>query len=271
MNGPGAILQHERLAKKLTIDRVHRETKIKSEYIEAIEHDDVDAFPAEVYYKNFLKTYAKYLYLDAAEMISIYEQVKIEKYQEYLRLNKKDTLGERLNKIYNKYKKVIVISLISLAALLFILLVVKIVYNINSALPEDEIMFDKYEQKAADTLQNADIEIAEQENGQEEKTERSETQAVVKEQPKQELNKIDEITLQINAKQNTWIKLYSDTRVSFEGILQKSHHYTSKAKNRFLLKVGNTDGVEVLFNNEVVDVSKGTRQNKVNTLEFKRD
>lgn len=267
MNGPGTILQHERLAKKLTIDRVHRETKIKAEYIEAIEHDDVAVFPAEVYYKNFLRTYAKYLYLDAAEMISIYEQVKIEKQQEYLRLNKKDTVGESFYKFYDKYKKFVVVSLISFVALCFLLIVVKIIYNINSAFPAEETTVNDYMQNLETPQQYTDNNVAEQINVKEEIKEKSETTPVAKEQKQS----AEEITLQINAKQNTWVKLQSDNRTSFEGILQKGHHYTSKAKNKFLLKVGNTDGVEVLFNNEVVDVSKGTRQNKVNTLEFKRD
>lgn len=287
MNGPGSILQHERLMKKLTLDRVHRETKIKMEYLEAIEHDDVSAFPAELYYKNFLKTYSKYLYLDAAEMINIYEQVKIEKYQEHLRLNKKDSLKEKLSKFYDKYKRIIVVGSIFLAVFLVVFVIAKIVNNINIAIPDvdeidgymqntvvsqqifenqnDEIKEDKVQEQAA-------VQVSEQSN--EEENVSAEEEQPKEEKSKEELKKTvqpkpQEITLQINAKRNTWVKLYSDNRTSFEGILQKGHHYTSKAKNKFSLKVGDTEGVEVYFNDEFFDISDG--ESKVRTIEFKRD
>ncbi len=278
MNGPGAIVQHERLSKNLTLDRVHKETKIKTEYLEAIEHDDVAAFPAELYYKNFLKTYSKYLHLDAEEMINIYEQVKIEKYQEYLKLNKKDSLNEKILKFYKKYKRTIAVSLICLAVLLVVFVIVKIVNNINTAIPDaDEI--DGYMQNMAVSQQTfeSNLDEMEDETLQEENVSEESVSAVEErrqEQPKAEVDSkvqpvVKDITLQINAKHNTWIKLQSDNRTSFEGILQKGHHYTSKAKNRFSLKVGDTEGVEVYFNDKFFDVSEG--ESKVRTMEFKRD
>ncbi len=289
MNGPGAILQHERLVRKLTLDRVHRETKIKTEYLEAIEHDDVSAFPAELYYKNFLKTYSKYLYLDAAEMINIYEQVKIEKYQEYLRLNRKDGLKETLSKFFKKHKRAIVLSFLCLVILLFVFGIVKIVDNINTALPDlDEI--DGYmqntvvsqqllESKTDELKDDNDNNIDKPESVQspEDDSLKEDTPVVeeqIREQLREEIKKpiqpaLHDITLQINAKHNTWIKLYSDNRTSFEGILQKGHHYTSKAKNKFSLKTGDTEGIEVYFNDKFINIADG--ESKVKTMEFKRD
>ena len=46
MNGPGKVLQQARKKKRYSIDRVHKTTKIKKEFIEGLENDNVSAFPA---------------------------------------------------------------------------------------------------------------------------------------------------------------------------------------------------------------------------------
>ena len=84
LNSPGLILQQTRNKLGYTIDGVHSKTKIKKEYIKGLENDDISAFPAELYYKNFLKSYALYLKLNPNELIQIYEQNKIECQKIYL-------------------------------------------------------------------------------------------------------------------------------------------------------------------------------------------
>ena len=78
LNSPGAILQQARNKLGYTIDDVYSKTKINKEYIKGLENDDMSVFPAELYYKNFLKSYALYLRLNPNELIQIYEQNKIE-------------------------------------------------------------------------------------------------------------------------------------------------------------------------------------------------
>lgn len=315
MNGPGKILQNERVANSLTIEQVHRDTRIKVEYLEAIENDDISVFPAELYYKNFLKAYSKYLLLEPGEMINIYEQVKIEKQQEIERLNRKDSLGESFGKFYKKHKRELTVVFILAAFLIVSLLGVNIIrkvyenYSINETeisnfLQEQDLAQrynieqgeHLYEQKQileedssedSEQLENSGVEnkkTADMEELIKEGINNAQAQAQVQAEIQEKVQILSQskpntksvgadkdLTLQINAKQNTWVKLVSDNRTSFEGILQKGHHYTSKAKSRFILKVGNVEGVNVYFNDEFADISKGRSENKVNTIEFKRD
>ena len=94
LNSPGIILKKTRNQLGYTIDNVHSITKIKKEYIRGLESDDVSAFPAELYYKNFLKTYALYLKLNPDELIQIYEQAK---------MNRKKDLFEQDKDVENKF------------------------------------------------------------------------------------------------------------------------------------------------------------------------
>jgi len=63
-NTVGEILRRAREAKKLSIEQVHRETKISVEVIESLEQDDTSAFASETYLKGFLRNYATFLGLE---------------------------------------------------------------------------------------------------------------------------------------------------------------------------------------------------------------
>lgn len=63
-NTVGEILRRAREAKKLTLEQVHRETKISPEVIESLEQDDHSSFAGETYLKGFLRNYASFLGLE---------------------------------------------------------------------------------------------------------------------------------------------------------------------------------------------------------------
>jgi len=69
----GDTLRRTREQKKLTIEVVHRATKISPPMIHALEDDDYGVFTSEVYLKSFLRTYAVYLGLDGGELLRTLE------------------------------------------------------------------------------------------------------------------------------------------------------------------------------------------------------
>ena len=68
----GAHLRNIRIAKGVSLDEISAATKIKKSYLEAIESDDPRRFPAPVFMKGFLKTYAKALGLNPEEISEKY-------------------------------------------------------------------------------------------------------------------------------------------------------------------------------------------------------
>ena len=70
MSGIGERLADAREARGLTLEQVERETRIIRRYLAALEAEDFDAFPAEVYARGFLRSYATYLGLNAAELLA---------------------------------------------------------------------------------------------------------------------------------------------------------------------------------------------------------
>jgi transcriptional regulator with XRE-family HTH domain len=72
--GPWTTLRETRLFKGLSLDEISKKTKINKKYLEALENGVVDVFPGEVYLRGFLRSYASFLGLDPAEMVSRYEE-----------------------------------------------------------------------------------------------------------------------------------------------------------------------------------------------------
>jgi cytoskeleton protein RodZ len=70
----GITLSEARKQKKVSLKKIALETKISSRYLQALEAETYDIFPAEVYLKGFLRTYAQYLGLDGEEMVRAYNR-----------------------------------------------------------------------------------------------------------------------------------------------------------------------------------------------------
>jgi len=72
----GQIFKRYRQADNIKIEQIERETKISKRMILAVENDDYGSLPDDLYVKNIIKTYAKYLSLDFNRLLAIYEQSK---------------------------------------------------------------------------------------------------------------------------------------------------------------------------------------------------
>jgi transcriptional regulator with XRE-family HTH domain len=72
MIGLGRILAETREARGITLDEAERETRISRRYLTALEEEDFNAFPARAQARGFLRMYALYLELDAAEMLALF-------------------------------------------------------------------------------------------------------------------------------------------------------------------------------------------------------
>jgi cytoskeleton protein RodZ len=65
----GAEFQRARKRQSVTLDTVARDLNIGKEFLAAIENDDIQGLPEPAYAIGFVRSYSRYLDLDAAEMI----------------------------------------------------------------------------------------------------------------------------------------------------------------------------------------------------------
>ena len=74
MPGFGEILREARERRGLSLDEVEWATKIRRQYLEALEKEDYTQLPAPVFGRGFLRKYAHYLGLNVEEILVLYPQ-----------------------------------------------------------------------------------------------------------------------------------------------------------------------------------------------------
>jgi hypothetical protein len=65
----GKTLSQARVARALSLEDCERDTRISKRYLDALEREDWKIFPAPVYSRAFLRTYAQYLGLNPADLM----------------------------------------------------------------------------------------------------------------------------------------------------------------------------------------------------------
>jgi cytoskeletal protein RodZ len=68
----GATLRQAREKKRIGLDQVEADTKIRARYLRALEDEDFDLVPGPTYVRGFLRTYAHYLGLDGQLFVDEY-------------------------------------------------------------------------------------------------------------------------------------------------------------------------------------------------------
>jgi cytoskeleton protein RodZ len=70
--GVGSALRRAREVRGLSLDQAARDTKLRVDQLDALEREDFDLLPGDVYVRACLRTYASYLGLDADEVGGVY-------------------------------------------------------------------------------------------------------------------------------------------------------------------------------------------------------
>jgi cytoskeletal protein RodZ len=77
MKSLGDMLKSAREERGFTMDQAIHETNISRSYLEALENEDFDEFPAEAYLVGFLRNYSEYLGLDAERVVGQFKNYKL--------------------------------------------------------------------------------------------------------------------------------------------------------------------------------------------------
>lgn len=75
MKTVGQILKEQRTKKKLSLEEVEQETKIRTKYLQALEEDKFELIPGEtVVAKGFIKNYAEFLDLSPEKLVAVFRR-----------------------------------------------------------------------------------------------------------------------------------------------------------------------------------------------------
>ena len=98
----GRVFQQSREEKKVSLESVARETRIKMDFLRAIEEDSFQEIPCETYVRGFIRSYAKFMHLNGEELIDLYDlQVEPQKTRAAERPDGSPSVKKSLNQVKN--------------------------------------------------------------------------------------------------------------------------------------------------------------------------
>jgi cytoskeleton protein RodZ len=263
----GQLLRQERERKSVSLESVSQATRITLANLEALEKDDFEFFPAPLFVRSFLRTYAAHIGIDAGKIIAIYE-----KQTESMGEARKKTVSEK-EAGRRRVTYILPLALVALA----IGVILALFGNRPSAPPapvpapapaapavsptSPEVSpappAAPPESAPAGTAlapsppppaasRPADMAKAPEPAAQPEKKPEKLAAAAkpADEEAKQERRHI----LKIKALEKTWLRLQPDDQPAIDALLQPQETATWTARRQFKVILGNAGGAEISFN-----------------------
>ncbi|MCM8780935.1 MAG: DUF4115 domain-containing protein [Candidatus Omnitrophica bacterium] len=249
----GARLKRLRLQKGLSLQEVHRHTKIHINILKAIEEDSLTSI-SPVYIKGFLKIYCKFLGVDPKDYIPDYREPQATVTISSQPQTEKITVSfvkdaSRWLAYFKRFFyliKTVVIILLSLLVFFVLFRLEKIVASKQRSLkskPKKAIsaLVKKEEQKIEEIkrIKSSPTLTSSQKSEISKSSEMSRPQ---------EIQVQSDIRLTIRAKDDCWIQVKTDGKIIFQGILKKGRSENWQAKEKIDLALGNAGAVELEIN-----------------------
>ncbi|MCX7816219.1 MAG: DUF4115 domain-containing protein [Syntrophales bacterium] len=219
-------LKAVRESRGLTIEDIHKSTRIAVHILQAIEELKFEKLPESVYSKVFIKMYAKILDIDPNPLLKAYEEFLIQK------AKKKTTVINGRKK--GKIPKIITgkLKYLPIAALILIILGL-LLYSTNQPKKESE------HKETIPTEVHKSVPESKHEITQ--TTEQVTTQA-----ERSTPAKLHKLT--IEGKELTWIRIKEDDKKPVEMFVKSGDRIERYAREAFYLHIGNAAGVNVYIN-----------------------
>lgn len=256
----GGFFQHARKRQGLSLDQLASQTRIQQRHLLALEEEDFASLPAKVFTKGFVRSYARSLGLDEDEALQLfltsssgfYERTQQE--QQHVQIKLEAAHRSKFN-----WNLVLIIFLVIGGALFYLL---PDQQKNLSLPPESEAPLpieSTQESKPSLAETPASVSPATSADAVPSSSATAPPPAIPEPKPKPPSSPVSPLpedtprtggplVLEIEATQLTWVVVQSDDQAPHEALLQPGQRITWKAKNQFLLTLGNAAGVVIRLN-----------------------
>ena len=252
MESPGTRLKRLRLEKGISLEEVHKKTKVHLNILKAIEEDNLINF-SPIYLKGFLKIYCKFLGVDPHDYIPEYKEpeykaVLADKLQEDASKPKPVSFFETASNVVGRLKpyikilkrKNIIVTLVVIGAVvLFFKLGKMISIKRGSSRAAATASRESDNRAASARISQTSPAAVKTDSG-------SSAITIPQDKP------VTVIKLGIRAKEDCWIQLKADGRMIFQNILKKGRYESWQADKKIEFSLGNAGVVDLEVNGKLV-------------------
>ncbi|HIE13563.1 MAG TPA: helix-turn-helix domain-containing protein [Desulfotomaculum sp.] len=248
--GIGEQLSHTRKAKGISLETAEEATKIRAKFLRALENEEFNVLPGRVYAKAFLRSYARYLELDDAQLVCEFDRLYAEKPQP----EKKQRFEMPRSFNWGRY-----LNLFAVVAVIGLLVAFNAVYG--------KVIGGQVEGKPSLQVDTADQQPDNPPVTVSENTDQANQAEEADSSPEENARQDQGLSVRLNVTRDTcWMRVVTDGTVAFEGELQAGEERSFQAQSAIQLRLGNAGAVEVSCNGQSFGYLGGAGQ--VVTREF---
>jgi len=262
MKDIGNFLRERREAKGISLIEVEKDLKIRKKYLDALEDGNTDIIPGKTFIIGYLRNYCKYLGIDKENIIQIIQtynnlesqktglaQTKIEK--TYIRRKNRSIFEKKKYFLPVKYVYLTSFVLIIFFGLLLLSNSIRKAQNIPVPSPkiENETAINSEEQISdIGTLTEEDI--------------KSEVETIIAEYSAPDIVLTQKLpVLKLIAKERSWLKIISEDKIIFEGILFEGEEYFWETEQALEIITEYPTEIKTYYDDETIEISEGTVDN----------
>mgnify|MGYP000946553911 CR=1 FL=1 len=268
----GEYLRNAREQRYISIEQIHKETKIRTKYLVAMENGDFSIIPGgDVYVKGFLKNYSICVGIEPYSIIELYRKLRGEPKEE---ISSTDSLNQdttQLDGISSKLSSCVKqnskkICAVVVAAFFVIVSLISIQAIVGKHIQKD---------KVSQTAQTPQTQVPPQEEKGKPKNEQAVKHAIehsstiedsevmveiLEDTSQNTIYVIDDEYIEVTMNNITgrcWILVHKDGQWEFEGMLNSGDSKTWEAKDSVNIRIGNPAVVNLVVNGKDLGNPKG--------------
>jgi len=262
MKDIGNFLKERREARGIALIEVEKDLKIRKKYLQALEEGNIDAIPGKTYLIGYLRNYSKYLGIDDEninQIIQTYnnlEKKKIDlaetkKKNIYLKRKDRSVFGRKRFPFPIKYVYLTSFVLIIFIGLFLLNRSLREAQNLPIPSPEIENETSVNIEEKADDISALTEELIE-----------SEAEAIIAEYSTEDIILVEKLPiLKLMASEKAWLKIISEDKIIFEGILFNGEEYLWETDQTLEIITEYPTKIEAYYDDEMIEISKGTIDN----------
>jgi len=262
MKDIGNFLRERREAKGISLTEVEKDLKIRKKYLQALEEGNIDLIPGKTYIVGYLKNYSKYLDIDEENINQIIQTYNnLEKQKSVIKETKKENiyLKTKDRSMFDKKRFFLPVKYVYLSGFLIIIFIGLLLLSRSLKEAQD------FPVPSPEIGSETGINIEEKENDistlAEELT-KSEAEAIIAESSTQDSVLAEKLPiLKLIASNKTWVKILSEDKIIFEGILFEGEEFFWETDQSLEIITEYPTKIETYYDDESIEISKGTIDN----------